>query len=87
MRLTSKLVEGIRRINGVNLKTRPTLNIVGITSNEFDIELVAEELRRMGWAVSLFPSYIRVVIMPHVEPSHIQHFLQDLKETVEKLRG
>ena len=87
MRLTSKLVDGIRQINGVDLKTRPTLNIVGITSNDLNIELVAGELRRMGWAVSLFPSYIRVVVMPHVKPSHIEHFLQDLKETVEKLGG
>ena len=87
MRLTSKLVDGIRRINGVSLKTNPALNIVGITSNELDIESVAGELRRMGWAVSLFPSYIRVVVMPHVSPSHIEHFLQDLKETVEKLGG
>ena len=87
MRLTSKLVDGIRRINGVSLKTNPALNIVGITSNELDIESVAGELRRMGWAISLFPSYIRVVVMPHVSPSHIEHFLQDLKETVEKLGG
>jgi tyrosine decarboxylase/aspartate 1-decarboxylase len=87
MRLTSKLVDGIRRINGVRLKTMPTLNIVGITSNELDIESVAGELRRMGWAVSLFPSYIRVVVMPHVKPSHIEQFLQDLQETVEKLGG
>lgn len=87
MRLTSKLVEGIRRIKGVNVKTNPTLNVVGITSNDLDIESVAGELRRMGWAVSLFPSYIRVVVMPHVKPSHIEHFLHDLKETVEKLGG
>jgi len=87
MRLTSKLVDGIRRINGVSLKTMPTLNVVGITSNDLDIESVAGELRRMGWAVSLFASHIRVVVMPHVEPSHIEYFLQDLKETVEKLSG
>jgi len=87
MRLTSKLVEGIRQINGISLKTIPTLNIVGITSNELDIELVAGELRRMGWAVSLFSSYIRVVVMPHVRLSHIEHFLEDLKGTVEKLGG
>jgi len=87
MRLTSKLVEGIRQINSISLKTIPILNIVGITSNDLDIELVAGELRRMGWAVSLFPSYIRVVVMPHVKLSHIEHFLHDLKETVEKLGG
>ena len=87
MRLTSKLVEGIRQINGVSLVTRPSLNMVGIKSDSVSIQLIAQELRRHGWAISLFPGYIRVVVMPHVKSSHIEHFLKDLKETVEKLSG
>lgn len=85
MRLTSKLVEGIRRIDGVCLITEPTMNMVGIKSDVMDIRLVAQELRRRGWAVSLFPGYIRVVVMPHVKSSHIESFLQDLENTVKKL--
>ena len=85
MRLTSKLAEGIQRIDGVSLVTRPTLNMVGIESDSVGIQFIAQGLRRRGWAVSLFPSYIRVVVMPHVKSSHVEHFLKDLKETVEKL--
>jgi tyrosine decarboxylase/aspartate 1-decarboxylase len=85
MRLTSKLVEGVQKINGVSLVTRPTLNIVGISSGEIDIKSLAKEMRERGWAVSLFPGHIRVVIMPHVKSSYIEHFLKDLKEVVEKL--
>ena len=87
MRLTSKLVDGIRRIGGIDIVTEPTLNMVGINSKKVDINSVAKDLRRRGWAVSLFPSYIRVVVMPHVKSSHIEHFLKDLKESVEKLGG
>ncbi|MCK5563241.1 tyrosine decarboxylase MfnA, partial [Candidatus Bathyarchaeota archaeon] len=85
MRLTSKFVEGIRRIDGVCLVTEPTMNMVGVKSDVMDIQLVAQELRRRGWAVSLFPGYIRVVVMPHVKSSHIESFLQDLENTVKKL--
>lgn len=85
MRLTSKLVEGIRRIDGVCLVTEPTMNMVGIKSDAMDIQLVAQELRRHGWAVALFPSHIRLVVMPHVKSSHIESFLQDLESTVKKL--
>ncbi len=87
MRLTSKLAKEIQRIDGVSLVTQPTLNMAGITSDEVDIKSVAKELRRRGWAVSLFPRHIRVVVMPHVKSSHIQHFLKDLNETVEQLGG
>jgi tyrosine decarboxylase/aspartate 1-decarboxylase len=85
MRLMSKLVEGIRRIDGINLVTEPTMNMVGISSNEIDIKSVAKEVRRRGWAVSLFPNHIRVVVMPHIKSSHIEYFLKDLKATVETL--
>ena len=86
MRLTSKLVEGIQRIDGVSLVTQPTLNVVGISSDEVDIKSVAKELKRRGWAVAVFPDYIRVVVMPHVKSSHIEHFLKDLEKTAENLR-
>ncbi len=85
MRLTSKLVKELRHIEGVVLVGEPTLNIVGISCNRFDIKSLAEDLRRRGWAISLFPHHIRIVIMPHVKSSHIEHFLREIRESVEKL--
>lgn len=82
MKLTWKLAEGISQIDGVSLVIQPTMNIVGVKSNDIDIQLIAQELRRRGWAVSLFPEYIRIVIMPHLRPSHIEDFLEDLRIVV-----
>lgn len=56
-------------------------------AREIAVKSIAEELRRSRWAISLFPGYIRVVIMPHIRSSPIEHFLKDLKKTTEKLSG
>jgi tyrosine decarboxylase/aspartate 1-decarboxylase len=87
MRLTMKLTEGIEEIEGLSLPTRPIINIVGIKTDDLRIELLAEELRKQGWAIALFPGYIRIVVMPHIKSVHIEAFLKDLASTVKKLRG
>lgn len=86
MSLTWKLVEGIEKMNEVSLVTEPVMNIVGIKSNDRDIRLLAQRLREKGWAVSLFPSHIRIAVMPHVELVHVQSFLSDLERIVEENR-
>lgn len=85
MRLTWKLVKEIKRIDGLDVVTEPTMNVVGLKSNVFDIHKVAYELRLRGWAVSLFPSHIRIVVMPHVREKHIENFVEDLREVSERL--
>lgn len=86
MKLTLKLAKGIEETEGLSLVTRPMLNVVGIKSQHTSIQALAQELRRRGWAVALFPGYIRIVVMPHVKAFHIQAFLEDLNDTVKKLR-
>ncbi len=86
MKLTLKLVKGIEDIEGLSLVTRPTLNVVGIRSEDMSIQALAHELRKRGWAIALFPNYIRVVVMPHIKAFHIQVFLEDLNEAVKKLK-
>lgn len=85
MRLTRKLAEEIQKIDGLGLMVQPTMNVVGIKSDVVDIRLIARELGRRGWAVSLFPSHIRIIIMPHVKSTHIENFLEDLRRTVVEL--
>jgi tyrosine decarboxylase/aspartate 1-decarboxylase len=84
--LTWKLVEGIQRIDGLDIVTEPTLNVVGIKSDRIDVRLIFQELRKRGWAVSLFLNYLRIVIMPHTKPSHIKLLLEDLQRILENLR-
>jgi len=87
VRLTWKLAVEIQKINGLDVMTEPTMNIVGIKSEVFDIRRIARELRLRKWAVSLFPNHIRIVVMPHVRKLHIEEFLEDLKDIVNKLGG
>ena len=87
MHLTLELAEDIQRIPGLDVMVKPTMNIVSLTSNTFDIRRIAEELRHRKWAVSLFPRHIRMVVMPHVHQEHVEDFLEDLSEVVNELRG
>lgn len=86
MNLTLKLTRGISQINGLDIVTKPTLNIIGLKSNTFNIRKVAYELRLRGWAVSLFPKHIRIVVMPHIHRRHVEMLLEDLREIADKLR-
>ena len=81
--LTWKLAEEIQRIDGLDLVTEPTMNVVGVKSDTLNVSLVFQELRKLGWAVSLFPEYLRVVVMPHTKASHIKRFLEDLQTILE----
>jgi tyrosine decarboxylase/aspartate 1-decarboxylase len=87
MRLTRQLAEGIQKIDGASVVTPPITNIVGIKSEKLDIRRVADELRRRRWAVSLFPSHIRIVVMPHVQEHHVKVFLEDLERVLHRLRS
>jgi tyrosine decarboxylase/aspartate 1-decarboxylase len=82
MHLTQKLAAEILKINGLDIVSKPTMNIIGIRSEGMDIHLLAHELRARRWAVALFPKHIRIVIMPHIREEHIRKFLDDLKDIV-----
>jgi tyrosine decarboxylase/aspartate 1-decarboxylase len=87
MRLTLRLAEEIPKIRGLNVTTKPTMNIVGLGSDAFSVRRLAEELRLRKWAVALFPDHIRLVIMPHIKETHVERLLQDLNTISDKLRG
>ena len=86
MQLTWKLAEEIQKIKGLDTVIQPTMNIVGLKSQIFDIRRIAQELRLRKWAISLFPNHIRIVLMPHVQEQHIESFLEDLNVIAHKLR-
>lgn len=82
LKLTDLLVAGIQEIEGLEIMIQPTMNVVGIKSNVADIEMLAQKVRKLKWAVALFPQHIRIVIMPHVRELHIQKFLEDLRRII-----
>jgi tyrosine decarboxylase/aspartate 1-decarboxylase len=83
--LTWKLVEGIQQLDGLDIVTEPTMNVVGVKSDRMDVRIIFQELRKRGWAVSLFHNYLRIVVMPHTKPLHIKRFLEDLQRILENL--
>ncbi len=87
MKLTIELVERIKKIEGLQIVTEPTMNIVGLRSDVFDLRQIVKELRLRGWAVSLFPEHIRIVVMPQIQKHHIERFLEDLYDVTDKLRS
>ena len=80
MELTSWFSKRIEELDGVELVIKPVMNIVGIRPTEKSIDAVEIELRKRGWAISRFPSFLRVVIMPHVKKEHLEKFLSDLED-------
>ncbi len=84
MRLTLKLANEIEQIEGINLATRPSMNILGIKSHKIEVKLLAQELQKRGWAVSLIQNIVRIVIMPHTRLSHIENLLEDTKNIIRK---
>ena len=84
LNLTDQLVNGIEKIDGADVVTKPVINVVGIKSDAIDVQVIAQKLRQRGWAISLFSNYLRLVVMPHVTSSHIECFLKDLKQIMEK---
>jgi tyrosine decarboxylase / aspartate 1-decarboxylase len=64
----------------------PEMNVVGIRPSErldMDNRELAGKLRERGWALSLFPDFLRITIMPHVTDAMIEAFLTDLQEISE----
>ncbi len=88
MENTKYLTKRINEIEGVKLATIPVMNVVGITTESGEsICQIDEELRKRNWMVGKFKEFnlIRVVIMPHVQKTHLQNFTEDLEKIIRKL--
>jgi tyrosine decarboxylase/aspartate 1-decarboxylase len=85
--LTDLLAEGVRRIPGLRLMAEPVINVVGIGTNTLPVETLAARLRQRGWAVSLFPRHLRVVLMPHLKEKHVRALLKDLSASVGEIES
>lgn len=81
MEVTEYLAGAIEK-SGFKLIRKPQLNIVAFKSDEMEIDEIADELDKKGWAVSVssYPKAIRIVVMPHVKLKHVKEFVSDLLE-------
>ncbi|MFX1393001.1 MAG: tyrosine decarboxylase MfnA [Promethearchaeota archaeon] len=85
---TNYLVKRISEIDGIKLAAEPTMNVVGITTeNGESVCEIDEELRKKNWMLGKFTKFnlIRVVVMPHVKKTHLQKFSLELEHIVKKI--
>ncbi len=77
------LHERLLEMKGVEPVIVPEMNVLGLRpSAESHLAAVdlAGILRSRGWALSLFPGFLRITVMPHVSRGMIDDFLDDLEE-------
>ncbi|MBH58833.1 MAG: tyrosine decarboxylase MfnA [Thaumarchaeota archaeon] len=78
MNNTNYLYNELLKIPNITIINKPTLNIVGFKIN-YNHRLIVKALRQKGWSISIFPTHIRFVSMPHINRKHVDNFLKDLK--------
>ncbi|HKK65412.1 MAG TPA: hypothetical protein VJ967_06120, partial [Clostridia bacterium] len=61
-------------------------NVLGIRPIRDTPEKLSEALRARGFALSLFPGFLRVTLMPHLNQSHLENFLMVLEETLKEMQ-
>jgi tyrosine decarboxylase/aspartate 1-decarboxylase len=85
MSLTDYLVDSIGHLEGVELTTPPTLNIIGIKSKEYPIRSIWTKLRERKWALGGLKDSLRIVVLPHIRRENIDAFLADLQAVLHEL--
>ncbi|MBN1525077.1 MAG: tyrosine decarboxylase MfnA [Spirochaetales bacterium] len=79
MDLTDWFAVEVNKLPGFTLITPPVCNVAGIVHERLPAPDIAKKLRSQGWAVSLFNTHLRIVLMPHVKKHHLKAFLKALK--------
>ncbi|MFO8019432.1 MAG: tyrosine decarboxylase MfnA [Promethearchaeia archaeon] len=88
MNKTYYLVKRISEVDGIKIKRKPVMNVLGLTTEGGeDICQVDKELRKRDWMLGKFTTLnlIRIVVMPHVKKEHLDNFIKELKDIMHKL--
>jgi glutamate/tyrosine decarboxylase-like PLP-dependent enzyme len=88
LKVKKVLIQGIRRIDGLQIFGDPELGIITFGSKEIDIFAVAEAMNDRKWFIARTtePPGIHLVISPVNEP-FINAFLDDLAQTVARVKS
>jgi len=83
--LTHWFSEQVSKRRHLRLVRQPVLNVVGLAHRKLNPQELAYFLRREGgWALSVWPEFLRVVLMPHVDRTHLEDFLAFVERHLEK---
>ena len=86
MQNTYFLKKRIDAMTGIETVMPPAMNVLGIRPSRGTAEKLSEALRTRGFALSLFPGFLRVTLMPHLNQSHLENFLRVLEETLKEMQ-
>jgi tyrosine decarboxylase/aspartate 1-decarboxylase len=81
---TQYFVDAIQSVPQLKLAIDPICNVIGLQlTSQSNLNLCEfdDRLRQRGWALGIFKKWdlARVVVMPHVQPEHIDAFIKDVK--------
>ncbi|MFX1487944.1 MAG: tyrosine decarboxylase MfnA [Promethearchaeota archaeon] len=82
---TEYLTKNLKKIEGIRVICEPEMNIVGITTESGEsIRKLDKKLRERQWMVGKFEdlNLLRIVVMPHVQKTHLKRFCNDLESIV-----
>ncbi len=86
LEMTKLLSDGIREIKGLRLLKEPQCNIIVFTSNDDDLEKIAQQLWARDWAIALDPmvpydtKLMRIYVHPLKSRSSTEALLRDLED-------
>ncbi|MCF7949640.1 MAG: tyrosine decarboxylase MfnA [Spirochaetia bacterium] len=83
MQNTYFLKNRIDAMSGIETVIPPVMNVLGIRPSRGTAEELADGLRARGFALSLFPGFLRITLMPHLNQNHLENFLQVLQDTLQ----
>src|SRR6056297_1805456 len=86
MQNTYFLKNRIDAMSGIETVIPPVMNVLGIRPSRGTAEKLAEGLRTRGFALSLFSGFLRITLMPHLNQSHLEIFLQVLQDTLKEMQ-
>ncbi|MDZ7793747.1 MAG: tyrosine decarboxylase MfnA [Spirochaetia bacterium] len=86
MENTYFLKKRIDAMAGIETVMPPVMNVLGIRPSQGTAEKLSEALRARGFALSLFPGFLRVTLMPHLNQSHLENFLMVLEATLNEMQ-
>ena len=80
MQQTHYLKARIDSLPGIEAVIEPVMNVLGIRPTAESSDELAGRLRQRGYALSQFPGFLRVTLMPHLTRAHLDRFLGVLEE-------
>ncbi len=88
MRARDMVVDGIRSIEGLEIRGDAPLSIVSFGAKELDIRAVAGALQARGWLPNVWEGPPSVHV--RIQPSHValaEEFVEDVRGAVEEVRS